>query len=232
MAIQDWSLSHSIELQSHTSRSNFSRAPNQYYLAQTEQLRTTPQDIPSPETSSVRENGIDVDPEQCSPPWWVPDTEPSSGSEANPIMQPTALDDTTDEECILPPYDLERPMTLREICNYNHLEQVSTNGNLLNVTEDTRDEFPIDWDQIWDTLDISYDIEISITGITRAENERQISIHTEVQYTNEESCVICLQVYTYAFPAVKLPCTHMFHHDCAIRWLVINPSCPVCRFVF
>ena len=41
-------------------------------------------------------------------------------------------------------------------------------------------------------------------------------------------CSICLE-HTNQEKDVTLSCDHMFHHSCAIGWLMENDTCPMCR---
>lgn len=43
------------------------------------------------------------------------------------------------------------------------------------------------------------------------------------------ACRICLDSLTDTKSSIRLPCQHMFHHECINHWLISSPSCPVCR---
>jgi hypothetical protein len=45
--------------------------------------------------------------------------------------------------------------------------------------------------------------------------------------TNTRSCMICLE--TCRDKRQLLPCLHGFHPDCLEQWLLVKPSCPICR---
>ncbi|PPR94091.1 hypothetical protein GOBAR_AA26574 [Gossypium barbadense] len=44
-------------------------------------------------------------------------------------------------------------------------------------------------------------------------------------------CSICLEKFKEEEEGSEMPCKHVFHSDCVEKWLRINRSCPVCRFV-
>ncbi|POO00304.1 43kDa postsynaptic protein [Trema orientale] len=46
---------------------------------------------------------------------------------------------------------------------------------------------------------------------------------------DDDDCVICL---AKVMLGSQLPCSHMFHTDCILRWLGRRLSCPVCRSEF
>lgn len=43
-------------------------------------------------------------------------------------------------------------------------------------------------------------------------------------------CSICLMQIAVGQLTVLLPCGHMFHDECAEKWLQIHNTCPLCRF--
>ena len=49
-------------------------------------------------------------------------------------------------------------------------------------------------------------------------------------HAEPDCCPICLaEVDVTASGSVRLPCGHLMHADCCERWLVMHPSCPMCR---
>lgn len=51
---------------------------------------------------------------------------------------------------------------------------------------------------------------------------------------SDQRCVICLEDIEKegecALLLLKMPCLHVFHEECIIRWLKTSHSCPICRF--
>ncbi|KAJ0246174.1 RING/U-box superfamily protein [Hirschfeldia incana] len=45
----------------------------------------------------------------------------------------------------------------------------------------------------------------------------------------ETDCLVCLTKLSSAESRMELHCSHVFHRDCATKWLKKNPSCPICR---
>lgn len=46
---------------------------------------------------------------------------------------------------------------------------------------------------------------------------------------SEETCPVCQESLPSGSKAKKMPCGHLFHHDCLITWLEQANSCPMCR---
>ncbi|KAK4436741.1 E3 ubiquitin-protein ligase [Sesamum alatum] len=44
------------------------------------------------------------------------------------------------------------------------------------------------------------------------------------------SCSICLEGFSDGGRGTRLPCNHMFHENCIVRWLRGNHVCPLCRY--
>ncbi|XP_052883462.1 uncharacterized protein LOC108451040 [Gossypium arboreum] len=47
--------------------------------------------------------------------------------------------------------------------------------------------------------------------------------------TNKE-CAICLDEFSEGEKVVSMPCTHVFHDGCIIKWLKTSHLCSLCRF--
>lgn len=44
------------------------------------------------------------------------------------------------------------------------------------------------------------------------------------------TCPICMEEVLSGTQVTKLPCSHLFHSDCILKWLKSRHSCPLCRF--
>ncbi|GMY38560.1 E3 ubiquitin-protein ligase AIP2-like [Fagus crenata] len=47
--------------------------------------------------------------------------------------------------------------------------------------------------------------------------------------SSNESCTICLEDFPAGSCVTRMPCSHVFHRSCIVRWLIKRPHCPVCR---
>jgi len=48
--------------------------------------------------------------------------------------------------------------------------------------------------------------------------------------TKKENCSVCLEGMNTKKLAMKLPCQHVFHEPCIVKWLQCSHFCPLCRF--
>ncbi|CAF2124009.1 hypothetical protein BRARA_C02255 [Brassica rapa] len=44
------------------------------------------------------------------------------------------------------------------------------------------------------------------------------------------ACAICREDFVIGESARRLPCDHLYHHDCITPWLTSHNTCPLCRF--
>uniref|UniRef100_M4BMH0 RING-type domain-containing protein n=2 Tax=Hyaloperonospora arabidopsidis (strain Emoy2) TaxID=559515 RepID=M4BMH0_HYAAE len=63
-------------------------------------------------------------------------------------------------------------------------------------------------------------------------DELPVKMWTTTMQTSERhsECVICLSDYEKDDKVLALPCGHMFHKECGMKWLVEHNICPTCRF--
>ncbi|CAD2222238.1 Ring finger domain/RING-like zinc finger/Zinc finger, C3HC4 type (RING finger)/RING-H2 zinc finger domain/zinc-RING finger domain/Prokaryotic RING finger family 4, putative [Angomonas deanei] len=48
-------------------------------------------------------------------------------------------------------------------------------------------------------------------------------------YTSIIACSVCLVNFKNEEDVAVLPCGHIFHFPCVVKWLLANPTCPFCR---
>ncbi|KAF3448571.1 hypothetical protein FNV43_RR09284 [Rhamnella rubrinervis] len=44
-------------------------------------------------------------------------------------------------------------------------------------------------------------------------------------------CAVCLEELSVGTEATCMPCSHLYHEDCILKWLQKSTLCPLCRFV-
>ncbi|GJQ14455.1 hypothetical protein GpartN1_g6246.t1 [Galdieria partita] len=53
---------------------------------------------------------------------------------------------------------------------------------------------------------------------------------TLVEDSGEDfACAICFELIVPGDGALELPCSHLFHSDCIVQWLLNHQHCPICR---
>ncbi|CAM8990494.1 unnamed protein product [Rhodiola kirilowii] len=108
------------------------------------------------------------------------------------------------------------------------IEQVTGSGGLVVEEQSEVDGGGDDLD-----LDeaVSQSMEV-VTVRTMPVSEAAISGLEKVQQRELDfvpSCSICMDdedKHEFA----RMPCTHLFHHECIATWLRLNDTCPLCRF--
>ncbi|KMT09977.1 hypothetical protein BVRB_5g121930 [Beta vulgaris subsp. vulgaris] len=56
------------------------------------------------------------------------------------------------------------------------------------------------------------------------------SLERERVIDENSDCSICLERFELGEEVIKLPCLHVFHSNCIVRWLERILICPFCRF--
>ncbi|XP_057802960.1 E3 ubiquitin-protein ligase RING1-like [Salvia miltiorrhiza] len=51
-----------------------------------------------------------------------------------------------------------------------------------------------------------------------------------VSIDKAENCAVYKDELGLGISVLKMPCHHLFHHNCLLSWLEANNTCPLCRF--
>ncbi|KAJ6677857.1 F6A14.12 PROTEIN-RELATED [Salix viminalis] len=43
-------------------------------------------------------------------------------------------------------------------------------------------------------------------------------------------CAVCLEEISAGSEVIPMPCSHVYHSDCIVKWLQTSHSCPLCRY--
>ncbi|KAJ9141304.1 hypothetical protein P3X46_031852 [Hevea brasiliensis] len=62
----------------------------------------------------------------------------------------------------------------------------------------------------------------SIDGLTRRRFHRR-------SHDPGVTCVVCLEELEEDDDLIELPCSHLYHEDCIVKWLLSSHLCPLCR---
>ncbi|CAL1527288.1 unnamed protein product [Lymnaea stagnalis] len=62
----------------------------------------------------------------------------------------------------------------------------------------------------------------------KIENLEKVRID-KTHVENTLQCSICMDDFELDVEVRKLPCDHMYHSECIIKWLEMHGTCPVCR---
>lgn len=43
-------------------------------------------------------------------------------------------------------------------------------------------------------------------------------------------CMVCLEELSVGSEVARMPCSHVYHDGCIVKWLRESHMCPLCRF--
>ncbi|CAM9910032.1 unnamed protein product [Scytosiphon promiscuus] len=47
--------------------------------------------------------------------------------------------------------------------------------------------------------------------------------------SSEKDCIVCQELFAVGVTLVRLPCGHLYHEACLLKWLKLSNTCPYCR---
>lgn len=47
--------------------------------------------------------------------------------------------------------------------------------------------------------------------------------------SSEKDCIVCQELFAVGATLVQLPCGHLYHEACLLKWLKLSNTCPYCR---
>ena len=70
---------------------------------------------------------------------------------------------------------------------------------------------------------------IKTVPAAKASIEALKKVRVDVSCTARE-CSICLEEFCNGSEVMRMPCSHIYHKDCIVKWLETSHLCPLCRF--
>lgn len=93
-------------------------------------------------------------------------------------------------------------------------------------------------DVVWDDVDPPMSVWFYCLSTEELSNAGELlesaveAVNDEVEVEEGSECAICLQglVDGIEAQAAKLPCSHVYHRDCIVKWFDASNQCPLCRY--
>ncbi|CAL9130448.1 unnamed protein product [Musa acuminata var. zebrina] len=57
-----------------------------------------------------------------------------------------------------------------------------------------------------------------------------VEVGEELLASDDAQCLVCMDPFEIGTVAKQMPCSHIYHKQCILRWLDLHNSCPVCRY--
>ena len=58
----------------------------------------------------------------------------------------------------------------------------------------------------------------------------KVRLQPESASVSVGECIICLQEFETGSEVTRMPCSHVYHGDCIVKWLETSHHCPLCRY--
>lgn len=130
-------------------------------------------------------------------------------------------------------HQVSREATPSRVASSNHIVLLQLAGALSNLSEATgaeRDRIAARVDTLFTQLSES---DPSVSGAPPTSRSVILNlplIHVKKKADGAfQTCPVCTEEFEMNEPARKLPCEHIFHHDCIVPWLKKHCTCPMCR---
>ncbi|OMO68891.1 Zinc finger, RING-type [Corchorus olitorius] len=62
------------------------------------------------------------------------------------------------------------------------------------------------------------------------ENDDLLSASKKRRVMGSKECSICMEEFCNGEVIALMPCEHVYHHSCIVRWLEMSHYCPLCRY--
>ena len=94
-----------------------------------------------------------------------------------------------------------------------------------NMFNSTQTFFPINL-AIFDTPPVTDFMDPA----TKSSIEALKKVKIDESCTSSDQCSICLNDFCDGSEVMVMPCLHLYHKDCIVRWLETSHLCPLCRY--
>ena len=81
----------------------------------------------------------------------------------------------------------------------------------------------------YETFSAATEESINADSQSHQASKEFIATLPHVKACEEGSCCVCMDDIRFDEIITILPCTHKFHAPCVDGWLLIKPSCPICK---
>ncbi|KAE7997377.1 hypothetical protein FH972_002018 [Carpinus fangiana] len=81
----------------------------------------------------------------------------------------------------------------------------------------------------WESM--AEDVARPIPGTRSAiEGLKKVTFEFEDGLRSIGECIICAEEFEGGLELTRLPCAHVYHGDCIVKWLETSHRCPLCRY--
>ncbi|XP_076935638.1 uncharacterized protein LOC143602410 isoform X1 [Bidens hawaiensis] len=95
-----------------------------------------------------------------------------------------------------------------------------------------REEVDTDNMRYEESVNLTEAVGVEAVGLSAVQiSQLPVSIYTSQRFSSndEETCAICQENFEFGKQIITLPCVHLYHKKCIIKWLKLKKNCPMCQ---
>ncbi|XP_076953066.1 E3 ubiquitin-protein ligase BIG BROTHER-like [Bidens hawaiensis] len=84
----------------------------------------------------------------------------------------------------------------------------------------------------YELVDLTEAVGVEAVGLSAVQiSQLPVSTYTSRMFSSndEEMCAICQESFKIGEQIIRLPCVHLYHKKCIIKWLNLKKNCPMCQ---
>ncbi|KAK1288318.1 E3 ubiquitin-protein ligase RING1 [Acorus calamus] len=72
-------------------------------------------------------------------------------------------------------------------------------------------------------------LELAVSASREAVEALKVEIYEGKDGDDVDDCRVCFDEFSVGSEVMRMPCGHLFHRDCILKWLERSGVCPMCR---
>ena len=84
-------------------------------------------------------------------------------------------------------------------------------------------------DEVVDTIMRAHEAKLIPATKSSIEALEKVTLQQD-ELDSVAACVICTQEFVAGLEVTRMPCSHVYHEECIVKWLKRSNVCPLCRY--
>ncbi|KAK1315385.1 E3 ubiquitin-protein ligase RING1 [Acorus calamus] len=99
------------------------------------------------------------------------------------------------------------------------------------ITRLRRVDFPDEYvdEAVTQSMDEIDPLELAVSASREAVEQLKVEIYEGKDGDDVDDCRVCFDDFSVGSEVMRMPCGHLFHRVCILKWLEKSGVCPICR---